>query len=305
MPRKKTRKRGRSRGLLFILFGILILLVFVPLIKSHDTVRDITEERSENNVSADNKEVYVVNVQERPETSIEDVVSEDKIEEQHGALVALVIDDFGFSYSMAEEIAAIDLPFTWAIIPHQRFTEKTVLLAESKKIPYLVHMPMEALADKAQGDSLIGVSMSAPSVAKAVKDVFAIMPNAIGMNNHRGSKATSNDQIMSVLMETLAPMNKIFIDSRTSSKSVAYKTAQRFGVPSAYNSIFLDHETNIEFMRKQFQKAVTIAKKRGWVVAICHNRPDTIPFLQELCDSNINVVKFVTVPELLRIQKAQ
>ena len=337
MVKKRWKKRGRSIDLLFILSSVFVLFLALFLLtstkqeKKHDVRQvpiPISSEKKTEPLSADlwKDKKSVMESQSEPafgSASSGDIVThsnfdrekeinteikaeaegENRDEGEPLPVIAIVIDDFGFSYSLAEKIAAIELPVTWAIIPYQRFTHETARLAASKNIPYLVHMPMEALADKSQGASLIGVGMSAPALSKVVRDVFALLPGAVGMNNHRGSKATSDKKTMEALMETLRPLEKVFVDSRTSSCSVAYDMALCYGIPAVYNSVFLDHEKDIEFMRKQFQRAITIAKRRGWVLAICHNRPDTIPFLQELCDSNINVVKFVTVPELLEEEK--
>ena len=49
-----------------------------------------------------------------------------------------------------------------------------------------------------------------------------------------------------------------------------------------YNSVFLDHEKDIEFMRKTISEGDYYREEKRMGFAICHNRPDTIPFLQEL-----------------------
>ena len=46
-------------------------------------------------------------------------------------------------------------------------------------------------------------------------------PNAIYTNNHTGSVFTENEEAMDRLLKALKKHNFIFVDSRTSSKSVA------------------------------------------------------------------------------------
>ncbi|WP_286847329.1 MULTISPECIES: divergent polysaccharide deacetylase family protein [Aminobacterium] len=297
----KKRVKRRPKGLFLLLFGGIALSVAILAMVGRSTPQQEHVEVSREPYP----EIVCEEQKDRSTPPHHTTQPEPEPQAESCPLLAIVIDDFGYSYSLAQKVAAIDLPVTWAIIPYRPHSQETVKLAVSKGVPYLVHMPMEAIIDKGKGDFLIGVSMSAPAVKKAVQDVFQAFPEAVGMNNHRGSKATSDPHVMEAVMEALVPLGKVFIDSRTSAASVAYKTALKFQVPTAYNSVFLDHEKDIRFMREQFNRAVTIAKRRGWVVAICHNRPDTIPFLQELHDSEINDVKFVTVPELLGVQTAR
>jgi polysaccharide deacetylase 2 family uncharacterized protein YibQ len=72
-----------------------------------------------------------------------------------------------------------------------------------------------------------------------------------------------------------------FIDSRTTSNSLAFSTAKRFKVPSLKRDIFLDHEPTIEFIEKQFLELIALSKRRGYAIAIAHPYKNTIDFLQE------------------------
>lgn len=65
-----------------------------------------------------------------------------------GPYVSIVIDDFGFSRSIADEYKDISLSLTWSIIPFQTHSAYAAELAEESGIPYMVHMPMSAVGDK-------------------------------------------------------------------------------------------------------------------------------------------------------------
>lgn len=45
---------------------------------------------------------------------------------------------------------------TWAIMPYERYSQKTAEIASAKQIPYLLHLPMQAEIDKEDGPFLIG-----------------------------------------------------------------------------------------------------------------------------------------------------
>ena len=215
--------------------------------------------------------------------------------------IAIVIDDFGYSLSQARDIADIPMPLTWSIIPDIPYSMEIMDMATEKNIPFLIHVPMQALIDEVGGPYLIGEDMDYYAVRSEIHRITELFPNAVGINNHRGSKATSNSDIMTAVMDEIAEANLIFLDSRTSRNSVAYTIARDKDIPALYNSVFLDHEDTIDFMVEQFQKAREIARRRGWVVAICHVRPGTINFLSTLCIKDDIGVEFFTVPGLLKM----
>ena len=106
-------------------------------------------------------------------------------------------------------------------------------------------------------------------------------------------------------MDEFVQTGKVFIDSRTSSTSVAYNTALEKGIPALYNSFFLDNSDEEEEIEQMFLRAMERAPKKGWVLAICHLRPATLSFLKKLCINDHNEVEFVTVPELFKALGAE
>ena len=56
-----------------------------------------------------------------------------------------------------------------------------------------------------------------------------------------GSAVTANPEIMKIIMEYMAHNNKFFLDSRTTTDSVAYIAAQNQGVVFTERDVFLDH----------------------------------------------------------------
>ncbi len=220
-------------------------------------------------------------------------------------LIAIVIDDFGYSSSMAEEIAGLSIPVTWAIIPYIRGTDRAVNMAESNNVPYLVHLPMQAFIDERGGPYLIGEGMSSGDIQEQVARIMKDFPGAVGINNHRGSKATSDRDIMEAFMSGLTGRGLIFLDSRTSGSSVAYDVAREKKIPALVNNIFLDNSKDPEEIASVFGKALKRARKEGRLVAICHVRPGTLKFLKDLCTKDIDGVEFVTVPEMLKARKGR
>lgn len=216
-------------------------------------------------------------------------------------VLAIVIDDFGYSMGLAEELADLEIPVTWSIIPETVYSMEIMDLAISMDIPFLIHVPMQAVIDEEGGPYLIGEGMDYSSIRSEISRLAELFPQAAGINNHRGSKATSDPDIMIPVLDEIASRGLVFLDSRTSADSVAYDIASEKNIPSLYNSVFLDHIESRDFMSDQLERARDIASRRGWVVVICHVRPETVKFLADLCIKEENGVEFFTVPELLKM----
>ena len=216
-------------------------------------------------------------------------------------MLAIIIDDGGANIDLAKKVAGYGIPSTWAIMPYQSYTLQTAELAESKGIPYLLHLPMQAEIDKQGGPFLIGKGMDRETIASVTKKALDTLPSPIGINNHRGSLATADWDIMVPIIDVLREKNMIFVDSSTSGKSVAYEVAKAAGIGTLKNRGFLDHTADKDAIEARFHETIKMASKRGDLVVICHFRPATVLFLSKLSKTRHNLpVDLVTVPEMLR-----
>ncbi|MBL6942643.1 MAG: divergent polysaccharide deacetylase family protein, partial [Rhodospirillales bacterium] len=110
---------------------------------------------------------------------------------------------------------------------------------------------------------------------------FGRFSTYVGINNHMGSKFTSNSKAMSIVIEEIKNRGLLFLDSRTSSQTVGAMLARKMGVPVAERNIFLDHENTIEAVHAQLKKVEQLARSAGSVIAIGHPRDVTIRALRE------------------------
>jgi hypothetical protein len=216
-----------------------------------------------------------------------------------------VIDDFGFSRKMTAEFESLRLPVTWAILPFERFSGYTAERAKETGIPYIIHLPMGAKSDTARAESLDGsvvdTGMSPEEIADVLLNAVEVLPDAVGVNNHRGSRATGDEELMDSFMEILSGFSLFFLDSRTNASSAAYAKAVEKGVPALYSSVFLDHQADEAFMETQFLRALALAKRRGWVVVIAHTRIATLQYLQKLEGALPDGYLFVSLPDLFHL----
>ena len=234
-----------------------------------------------------------------PEPANQEPAPDEPVPEKR-ARIALIIDDVGFSLSAARQLAEVKIPVTWSIIPYQAYSLSSLKLAKEKGIPAMLHLPMEAEVDRPGLKFQVNLEMEPETARTFLRQAVKSLPGVIGLNNHRGSRATSTPRVMEAVLAETKAQGLFFVDSWTSGKSVGYSTAIRMGVPALRNDVFLDHDLDQAAMRKALERAFSIARRKGFVVVIGHIRPDTLRFLKTLSETRPKDVNWVTVPEIIR-----
>ena len=110
---------------------------------------------------------------------------------------------------------------------------------------------------------------------------FARFDAYVGLNNHMGSKFTGDAAGMAVVMEELKKRGLLFLDSRTTNKSIGGTLALHMKVPLAERNIFLDNENDLAAVKARLAETERLARRTGTAVAIGHPRAATIKALAE------------------------
>lgn len=203
--------------------------------------------------------------------------------------LAIVIDDFGtVSGADLEQWLALPTQITFAIISTLKNSSQTMNLAHQQGRESLVHVPMEPIDYPQQnpGENPILVQMNQAQVEKALLKHVNALPLCMGVNNHMGSLATSDDTIMGWVMDVLKKKNKGFLDSRTSNVSIAYQAAQKARIPAWRNDIFLDSpDITDQNLERKLEAIQTMSAGKNTVVAIthCHNL-DKLTYLKKFLE---------------------
>ncbi len=199
----------------------------------------------------------------------------------HTIDVAIIIDDLG--YNKKQGLAAINLPgqLTFAVIPHSPNAKYLAIAAHKKQKELILHAPMSNIHNYPIGESGLTDTMSEADFNNALSDALASVPHISGVNNHMGSLLTQKRRPMEWTMKALKDRGLYFVDSRTTSHSVAWQTAQQFNVASLKRDVFLDHQRDTAFMDEQFERLISIAKRKGYAIAIAHPYPETIEYLEK------------------------
>lgn len=208
--------------------------------------------------------------------------------------IAIIIDDIG--YNLAQGVEAIALPgaITYAIIPYSPQAEFFAREAKKHRKEIMLHAPMSNIGNIPLGENGLYESMDESQFKQTLSLSLDSLPSAKGLNNHMGSLLTQKTLPMEWVMQALDSRELYFIDSRTTSHSVAWEIAQKFNIPSLKRDVFLDHTPTRAFIKKQFTYLIKLAKRQGYAVAIAHPYPETILYLREilptLSQHNISLV---------------
>ena len=199
-------------------------------------------------------------------------------------VIVLVIDDFGYrNDNISDGFLNLSIPITCAIIPGHTASKKFAEKAISYGKEVIIHMPMESENySPGEDEYKLLTSMTSELLENKLIQAFESLPEAIGMNNHQGSKATSDSKTMTVLASVLKDRGKYFIDSRTSSLTIGEKTMVSFGVPTARRNIFLDNNNDLDKIEEQINKLANSAKKNGVAVGLGHARKNTLSVLEKV-----------------------
>jgi polysaccharide deacetylase 2 family uncharacterized protein YibQ len=198
-----------------------------------------------------------------------------------GALV-IIVDDMGYDRAAADAVIALPFPLTVSVLPHLPVSSEIAEEAFSRGDEVLLHLPMQSESESVKAEEIeLRVGMGPAQVQSAVGGMLSTVPHAVGVNNHQGSRATSDPELMQALMPVLGERSLFFIDSRTDAKTVAYDIAQRDGVRAASRKVFLDDVPTRAAIVAQLELAARDAARDGFAIAIGHPRPATIAALAE------------------------
>lgn len=196
--------------------------------------------------------------------------------------LAIVIDDAGRDLDSQHIYEQMGIPLTLAVMPDQIHTRDAALSWRAHGLPVILHQPMESVSGIGMEPKVILTSMSDAAIRQMLRDSLSQLPEAIGINNHQGSKATIDARIMDIVMNELHHRGLFFFDSHTNSTTAADKAAKTYGVPYVRNDLFVDNSASVSDICAMIQEGADRAKKKGTYIIIGHCRPHTAEAFRQM-----------------------
>lgn len=216
--------------------------------------------------------------------------------------VAIIIDDMGYYEKLAEKFLELDAVFTFSILPHSPFQKTIAEAARAKGFDVMLHLPMEPVEypEIDPGPGTLLTSMSPDQlIEQLIRDIDAV-PFVVGVNNHMGSKMTTNSTQMYQIFSILKKKNLFFIDSLTTSGSLGKPSARLLQIPFAQRNVFIDHKQEPDFIRKQLKLLIRIAGNRGQAIGIAHPHRITYEIFREVLPELKQKVLLVSASDLVQ-----
>ena len=215
--------------------------------------------------------------------------------------LAVVIDDAGRDLASQHVYESLGIPLTLAVMPNQVHTRDAALSWHAHGLPVILHQPMESVSGIGMESKVILTSMSDEEIRSLLRSSLSQVPEAVGINNHQGSKATTDRHTMDVVMNELHHRHLFFFDSRTNSTTAADGAAASYGVPYVRNDLFVDNEADVAAISAMIREAAKRAQKYGTYVIIGHCRPKTAEaFRQMVPQLEKEGIQFVYVSSLAK-----
>ena len=217
---------------------------------------------------------------------IEEFAAQDSaliVDKEETSSIVLVIDDFGYrNDAISDGFLNLPIPITCAVLPGHKQSSPVAKKAVSAGKEVIIHMPMQSsVASLGEDEFKLKVGMTSQEIEWRLNEALKEIPEALGINNHQGSKATADGKVMAVVASVLKNKDKFFLDSRTSSKTVGESTMRSVGVLTARRHVFLDNDLSVEKISNQFDELVRISKKKGVAIGIGHVKGNTLKVLQK------------------------
>jgi len=282
---KKKSSYSKKIKYIILIFGTLSLLFIsatigyffgqkqnITIIKKDTTTKPLSRKTVKKNIPVEHKHANLKNkiIKKSKNLKIKTFSKKPKL--------VIIIDDV-HNKKQLDAIQKIDLKLTPSIFPPYSLSPRSHFLARNLE-HHMIHLPMES--SNIQFNSQDYTLMTTDSLQKIqlyIKKLHALFPNAKYINNHTGSVFTQNYIAMKNFYHILRKEGFVFIDSYTTKYSKVRQVVEEYGDEYASRNVFIDDEQTMSSIYKELQRAVKIAKKKGYAIAIGHPHDITMKAL--------------------------
>ena len=257
---------------------VLTLFVIVLLIVLKKQQDHLTELEDEVVIETEKSTVFPDTLKQESLDKAPDVTAQVPMR----GVIGLIIDDFGYRNDhVSNGFLNLSGKLTYAIIPGHEYSQLFSKKAYDAGYEIIVHMPMENIGKTYGEEEYVLMSyFQDDEIKDRISSAFDQLPESIGLNNHQGSRGTADSRVMTLLAGVIKEKKKFFIDSRTTSNSLAETTMRKYNVQTNKRDIFLDNELDEEKINTQLLKLAELSEEKGIAIGIGHVKPQTLSVLK-------------------------
>jgi polysaccharide deacetylase 2 family uncharacterized protein YibQ len=214
-------------------------------------------------------------------------------------VIAICVDDLGADPAGTAKAMALPENVTLAFLPYSQATPALAQEAEQGGHEVLAHVPMEPIGPMDPGPMTLKVG--ATDIPERLAWALARVPGLSGINNHEGSKFSTDTASLMPVAQALSERHLFFFDSRTIAGSRIVPVAHMFGVASAGRDVFLDNVVAESAIRARLEELASKARKSGVAIAIGHPHGATLRVLAAWLAED-HGVRLVPVSEAIKLK---
>ena len=193
--------------------------------------------------------------------------------------VGLIFSGLGQS-TAATEAAIQRLPggVTLAFAPYAKNLEQWIGLARAAGHEVLLTVPMEPIGypENDPGPHTLLTSLSERENRDRLLFLLSRFTGYVGVLNTMGARLTTSPQSLKPILEEIKDRGLIFVDARSSLRSVAAAQATEIGLPRAINNRFIDIKAARSDIDQRLDELERIAREGGYALGIGSPYPVTI-----------------------------
>jgi len=195
-------------------------------------------------------------------------------------MITIVVDDLGLSLARSERVFALKPPLTLAFLPYADNLAQQSRQALEDGHELLLHLPMEPEnGDFDPGPRALMTDFDRKKIVNDLQWNLARFSSYVGINNHMGSRFTTDRKGMKTVMREVKKRGLLYLDSLTTNASVGPGLAREMGVPYAVRHVFLDNVISYNAIRDRLKDLEKVALEQGFAIGICHPHDATIQAL--------------------------
>ena len=198
--------------------------------------------------------------------------------------IALIISNLGLSdtYTKAAlELLPEDITLSFSHVAPR--LKNWVREARQKGHEILLDIPMEPIGFP-KNDPGRATLLTSSNEVENLNRLEHIMKQAggyVGLLGTQGTKFMLHSETLLPVLRSIKQRGLIYVDSRSTSRSLGPDLASSIQLPKAFNNVFVDKEPSQEKIKNKLDELERIALKRRFAVGIAQPLPITIEILRQ------------------------
>ncbi|MDE1147751.1 MAG: divergent polysaccharide deacetylase family protein [Azospirillaceae bacterium] len=194
--------------------------------------------------------------------------------------IVLVIDDLGLDRPRSARAVRLPGPVTTAWLPYAHDLAEQTHAAKAAGHELIVHVPMEPMGNADPGPGALTTKLSDEEIQRRLTADLAAFDGYVGINNHMGSRFTSDEGKLAIVLEELQRRGLMFLDSRTAPTTKGPEIAARLHLPIVSRDVFLDDDQSPKAVQAMLERTEEVARRHGTAIAIGHPHDVTLTALE-------------------------